>query len=132
MLTRRGFLGFLATSAVSACVVVKLPTAWVPEPVRRYAACDFMRATVNDWCGLYGHAPDRLRTGVALYEAYESELTANMRFVRGDEATPPRRCLTFKAMPVWEDATLAPWDLELDGQGRKHMAVRMHPTWNAA
>ncbi len=36
MMTRRGFLGRLATGLVGACAVAKIPTAWIPEPIRRY------------------------------------------------------------------------------------------------
>ncbi len=127
-MTRRGFLGWLATGAVSACVLAKIPTAWVPEPVRRYAAVEFMRTAYNDWSGLYGEAPDCLRAGTALFEAYESEIVVNLRFTTSSEAFSSRRSLMFKATPLWEDATLAPWDFELEGQGHRHMAVRMRPT----
>lgn len=40
MMTRRGFLGVLATGLVGACVVTKIPTAWIPEPVVRYAGLE--------------------------------------------------------------------------------------------
>ncbi len=131
-LSRRGFLGLLATGAVGACVASKIPTAWLPEPVRRYAACEFMRTEFNAFCGgRMDDMPERLRAGTALYEAYESELVVNLRFCAAEREAPVRRTLMFKGVALWEDAALAPWDFALEGP-RGVTVVRMRPTMGRA
>ncbi len=36
-MNRRGFLGLLCSGVVGACVVAKIPTAWIPAPIQSRA-----------------------------------------------------------------------------------------------
>lgn len=77
MPTRRGFLTGLATGAVGACVAVRVPTGWLPAPVRREAARDYLRRAYNEFThGKAGAFPRRMTAGRELYDAYASELLA--------------------------------------------------------
>lgn len=105
--TRRGFLGLLATGTVTACLATKIPTAWLPEAIQTRAACEFLRQKVNDWLGKYGwdYPPKVIVADGALFDAYDSELVANERFVLARmEPRPGERMLTFKGIPVRRSA----------------------------
>lgn len=98
-MNRRGFLSLLATGAVGACVAAKVPTGWLPEPVQRYAACEFLRKAYNDFSrGRFGQRPREMFAGRELYEAFEGEIIANQRYV----LTPYKICkgesLMFKGL----------------------------------
>jgi hypothetical protein len=81
-MNRRGFLGALATGLVGACVATKVPTGWLPEPVRRTAAREYMRKAYNEYArGVVMNHPRAMLVGRELYEAYEGELVAMERFV---------------------------------------------------
>ena len=83
-LSRRGFLGALATAAVGACVATKIPTSILPARVRTYAACEFLREKYNAWwmgrSGGYtdfsAPRPEMMLVGRELFQAYEGEIVA--------------------------------------------------------
>jgi hypothetical protein len=132
--TRRGFLGFLATSAVGACVAVKVPTAWLPEPVRRRAATEFLVREFNEFVRLYGfdRRPTELRAGRALFEAYEGEVVCLFRFTPAMPDVPREPSLCFKDSVMRQDATLPPWDLVLESPGHVKYARFGRPLRSAA
>ena len=78
-LSRRGFLGILATGAVGACVLAKLPSGLLPLPIRRRAACEFLREAYMT-AARAGHTPEVMYAGRELYEAYEQEIPLHWRF----------------------------------------------------
>lgn len=81
-MTRRGFFGLLATGAVGACVAAKVPIGWLPEPVRRTAALDFLRSEYYKFAKGDGVTfPRRMTAGRELYEAAEGEFLAYERFI---------------------------------------------------
>lgn len=79
MISRRGFFGALATAAVGACVATKIPTAFLPQPVRSRAAVEYLLKHYRahtEGAGLSGEWPRAMLVGRELYEAYESEVVA--------------------------------------------------------
>lgn len=118
-LTRRGFLGLLATGAVGACVATKLPTGWLPEPVRRRAACEFLRREHNAWVAAHrGEGlvfPQRMTAGRELFEAYEGELLANELFTAYDTDWRTNPSLRFKGTNLYSVGE--GWRVECHGDG---------------
>jgi len=117
--TRRGFLGLLATGAVGACVTLKIPTRYLPQPVQRMAACEFLRQHYNEFVQMHGWPPERIYAGAALYRAYETELPDLHRFTvvhSRTAADPLRMCLLFKATPVYRSGALPSlWSVQMCG-----------------
>lgn len=95
-LTRRGFIGLLSTGLVGACVVTKVPTGWIPEPIRKRVACDYLRREFNAWVGAHKDFPGGLIAGRELYEAFEGELIRNERFTLASARGDGEPSLVFK------------------------------------
>lgn len=102
--SRRGFFGLLATGAVGACVATRVPTWVLPEPVRRRAACEFLRRAYNDHARGKGvdRMPREMYVGRELYEAYWGELLTHERFVAVtyEPDVPGSEWLAFKCARV--------------------------------
>jgi len=128
--TRRGFLGLLATSAVGACVAVKVPTGWLPEPVRRLAASEFLRKQFNGFSEGTFNFPTELRAGRALFEAYESEVVCLCRYTPSPmmASVPCEPSLMFKCAVMRQDKTLPPWDVILVGSNGALRYARFTPS----
>lgn len=109
-LTRRGFLGALATGAVGLCVAAKAPTGWLPAAARESVACEYMRKRYHAWVkGRAGFAaPYAMVVTRDLYEAFQGELVSNLRF-RSVESShlPPH--LMFKGARVFPKRDGAGW-----------------------
>ena len=114
-LGRRGFFGALATAAVGACIATKIPTAFLPQPIRYRAACEYLSQRYHAYTkGLSfaaGNWPRAMLVGRELYEAFESELVAIEAFT--DAATPQIETLRFRgAVVVSHSLTgLTGWDV---------------------
>lgn len=116
--TRRGFFGALATAAVGACVAAKIDAAWLPAPVRRWSACERLRKAWLAHGQQHGEAPREMVAGRALYDAYESEITANFRFTyTSATADPPS--LRFKTVTLRPSKSSNPNDWTLITLGRE-------------
>lgn len=102
-LSRRGFLGLLATATVGACVAAKVPTGWLPEPIQRLAACEYLRKHYNAWANGRREMPGGLLAGRELFEAFEGEIAANMRFTTLDMADRGIPSLLFKGCSLVAD-----------------------------
>ncbi len=102
-MNRRSFLSILATGLVGTCVAAKVPTGWIPAPIRRYAACEFMRVHFNQFCQVYHRPPDTLYLGTKLFEAFESELLLAMRWTPATYDSQRSLCLRFKGVPAVRD-----------------------------
>jgi hypothetical protein len=103
---RRAFLTRASVAVVGACAATKIPTAWLPAPVRRYAALEFLTRVYNDAAKGRGHihAPKDLYVGSDLFQAIESELMVIERHVdKPLIAIPP--ALKFKGATVWRSST---------------------------
>lgn len=100
-LSRRGFLGLLATGAVGACVAAQVLTGWLPEPVRRRAACEYLREEWLTFARVHRRGPQQMTAGRELFEAYEGERLANERLTLygADWRTNPS--LTFKGARLY-------------------------------
>lgn len=105
--TRRGFFGALATATVGACIASRIPTAWLPQPVKTRAACEFLRKAYNDYARGSGASggPREMYAGRELYEAYESELIASQRFYWSwtTSEEPTREWLAFKGARLFNE-----------------------------
>lgn len=105
-MNRRGFLAALATGVVGACVASHLPTAWLPQPVRRRAALDFLTVEFNRYMrGRGSIAFPTIVVGPALYGAIDSELESNQRYTSSDSP----RAIAFKACKLYRSSYVAPW-----------------------
>ena len=118
MISRRGFFGALATAAVGACLATKIPTSFLPQPVRYRAACEYLLKKYHAHTKGLGVSaekwPKAILVGRELYEAYESELVPMERFGAYSAAdTPYAETLAFKsAMVVAHPLTgLRGWDV---------------------
>jgi len=105
-MNRRAFLGRVGVGLVGACLATKVSSAWLPAPVKSWAACEFLRREVNNWFARYGidHPPKVIVADAALYDAFRSELTANQRFTAGPRFRENEGCLVFKGIPVRRSA----------------------------
>lgn len=145
MINRRGFLGVLATGLVGTCVAAKIPTAWVPAPLRRHAAITFLRTQFNAWCAQHHRVPDELWLGPQLYAAYRTEVVANMRMIPygglddqeiagTDRAW--REYLLFKGVRAYRVETYPTWALALVSRGPDRLDITVtrpeSPRWRAA
>lgn len=113
MLNRRAFLGRAAAVIVGLTVASKVPTAWLPSPVQRYAAIEYLRRAYYD--AIRGKRleefPREIRVASWLYDAYESELVPLQRF--SSDSWHPSACeptLLFKGLLVRKDKQLRGWD----------------------
>jgi hypothetical protein len=110
-MNRRAFLQRVCGGLVATAVVTKIPTAWIPEKVQVYAACEFLRkafnrhvaARVESGAEFFDAVPHHMTAGRELYEAYESELTPNMRFMSGDPRDRARPNLAFKGVRLYKE-----------------------------
>jgi hypothetical protein len=90
-MNRRAFLTRVSTGLVGAAVIANVPVTWLPAPVRRYAALEYLRNAYNYYVDLVlelrEREPDRPADMPAamvvqtwLYEQAEGEMAANKRF----------------------------------------------------
>lgn len=100
--SRRGFIGLLAKGAIATCVVAKVSTDWIPVKARTYAACDYLREAFNAHCRKFGRTPDRMHAGRQLYESFETEITALMRFTVSQSTVPREKSLMFKDCALYQ------------------------------
>jgi hypothetical protein len=93
---RRAFLTRASVAVVGACVATKIPTAWLPAPVKRYAATEFLTRAYNAatkgrgwrWC------PSDIYVGDDLFYAFLGEHIARTRNVEfAGEGLEPRPLL---------------------------------------
>lgn len=91
MITRRAFFTRLCTGLVGAAVATKVPVTWLPAPVRKTAALEYLRREVNlhystlqiakvahpEWPHL---RPAGIVVSRWLYEQAEGEMLWNERF----------------------------------------------------
>lgn len=123
-MNRRSFLTRVSTGLVGAAVVTKIPVTWLPTPVRRYAALEYLRNAYNYYVGLVLELRDRepgrpadmpaaMVVQAWLYEQVEDEMLANKRFrelpeflyVRNDVPVPH---ILFKGIPLTYDDVFIP------------------------
>ena len=135
-MNRRSFLTRLSTSLVGAAIVAKVPLTWLPAPVRRYAALEYVHRAYHLACDCmmlaqsqgYGIGnPAAIIVQQWLYEQVENELLANKRIREEPEILHAGRDVPvphvlFKAIPLtYDDAFLAhPQEVRvLDSDGWK-------------
>ena len=99
--SRRGFLGAISAAVVGACVATTIPTAWLPLPVQRWAACEYLQRHLLEWYSIYGLTilPGGLLVGRELFEAYEEECLTNMPQLLFTMSRYPGS-LVFKGCPI--------------------------------
>lgn len=74
-MNRRQFFTRVSTAAVGVCVASKIPTTWLPAPIRHAAATEYLRAAwLEASNGQSGWMPREMYAGRELYDAFNSEL----------------------------------------------------------
>lgn len=142
-LSRRGFLGLLSTGVVGTCVVAKLPTSWIPAPIRRYAALEFMRQQFNAWMQQQAtnrdELPDEIVLGTDLYDAFEAECRCNRRILYRERIGPADfdtvTELMFKGVPVRDEPGFGAetrWRMVIRGQFGKEIEANFRPVFSMA
>jgi hypothetical protein len=102
MMTRRWFLGVLSTGLVGACVVAKVPTAWLPTPIQRSAAIEYLRTAWFAFYDVHRRMPQTMEVGRELFEAYADDLMHNVRTCFGSIEPSGEIALRFKSARVLE------------------------------
>jgi hypothetical protein len=106
MLNRRQFFQRVSAAAVGLTIAAKLPTLWVPEPVRRRAACECLRRAYFDWVTRNKTFPTSIGVGQELFDAYERELARGERFGVWDDPEALRfkgtRLVALNELRGWE------------------------------
>ena len=95
-MTRRGFLGTLGAALVGSCVATKIPTAWLPAPVQRWAACEYLLRHYREWTDTHDQQLGGMIVGCDLWEAYAEQLSMPWRFT----STRDPGSLLFKCHPL--------------------------------
>jgi hypothetical protein len=120
-MNRRDFLSRVSTGLVGAAVLTKVPVKWLPAPVQRFAALEYLRTAFNNDCErrqkerlAYPNVPcDTYPRGVVvspwLFEQAELEMRAKAMGM-GDywifcNADVPMPNLMFKGATLVLDAT---------------------------
>lgn len=122
-MNRRSFLQRVCGGVVATLVVAKLPTQWLPEPVRVNAACEFLRKAFNEWrhdriqagASFSDAIPQRMTAGRELFEAYKGELIPNMRFMSVDAGYPFARTPSLMFKGVRLEPVGQGWRVECHG-----------------
>ena len=97
MLDRREFLQRCCAGVVGSALLAHVPTAWIPAPIRAYAARQYLDRAWRQWI----RQPDHWTTAIMyagreLFDAYERELPAEWRWT---DPTYPGSLL-FRGMPL--------------------------------
>lgn len=99
-LSRRCFIKAVSAAAVAGAVAIKLPAPWLPTlALKRETALEYLRRSYNDFRNANGRDPKVILVGQELFDAAESQMVANMRFVEFGESGDGHlsRSLKFKA-----------------------------------
>ena len=102
-MNRRGFLGALLKGAVAVTVASKIPAEWIPvREVRECVALEYLRKRYNEYCAppvFPDNMPTALVVGQELWDAAETEMVANTRFLYTRERET-RPHIMFKGTPL--------------------------------
>lgn len=103
-MNRRTFLTRVCGGIVGAAVVASLPLKYLPEPIRRRGAIDFLWARWHEWTQgkPFGTWPHEAIVGSDLFDVYEREIIALFR-LGGDLSVAANggRALMFKSAKLY-------------------------------
>ncbi len=102
-MNRRTFLSRVCGGVVGAAVVAAVPLNWIPAPIKRQGAIDFLLKHYRDATDgtHFRQPPTDAVVACDLFDAYESELIAFVRVVPRDYfAAVPNHTLMFKGVKL--------------------------------
>lgn len=86
---RRRFLQLLVGGVIGTAATLRLPGALVGKTaIGRRSACEYVRRAFNEYCDTHHGPPYMLVLEHDLYDALDSELVANQRYVVSGRLTP--------------------------------------------